>query len=187
MAIKMSDEIIDYVKIPKDRIAVLIGKKGTTKAKIEKYIGIKLSVDSDDGLVTIIVPPEPKDPLAILKAKNIVKAIGRGFSPKDALFLLEDSYLLEVIDLREYELTKKAMIRQKGRVIGSEGSMKIAIEKFLNVKLAIYGKTISIIGERDNVIAARNMVERILTGTPQSAVMHMLERKRMELLGGEFY
>ena len=39
-----------YVKIPRDRIAVLIGKDGKTKEMLEGH-GIKITVDSSTGEV----------------------------------------------------------------------------------------------------------------------------------------
>lgn len=174
----MSNETVDYIKIPKERVGVLIGKNGATKSKIERYLGIHLDVESDEGLVTITIPENPKDPLAVLKIKNIVTAIGRGFSPRDALYLLEDTMLLQILDLSQMDLTEKARQRQKGRIIGRDGRMKTSIEKNLSVKISIYGKTVAIIGERESVTLAKTLIERLISGTPHSAIFHMLEKKK---------
>ena len=46
----MSEE---FVKIPQDRLGVLIGKDGEVKRLIEKKLSIKLEIDSEEGLVNI--------------------------------------------------------------------------------------------------------------------------------------
>ncbi|HUU06933.1 MAG TPA: KH domain-containing protein, partial [Thermoplasmata archaeon] len=41
------------VRIPKDRIGVLIGRKGGIKAQVEARTGVRITVDSEEGDVTI--------------------------------------------------------------------------------------------------------------------------------------
>jgi len=41
-----------YVKIPTERVGVLIGKNGEIKEKIEGY-GVKLEIDSKEGEIKI--------------------------------------------------------------------------------------------------------------------------------------
>ncbi|RLF40506.1 MAG: RNA-processing protein, partial [Thermoplasmata archaeon] len=42
-----------YVRIPRDRIGVLIGHKGEVKEEIERKTKIKLKIDSNSGEVQI--------------------------------------------------------------------------------------------------------------------------------------
>ena len=49
-------------RVPKDRIAVLIGKSGKTKKKMERALGGKLTIDSQTGDVSIYWEDEP-DPV----------------------------------------------------------------------------------------------------------------------------
>ena len=37
------------IRIPEDRIGVLIGKSGNTKSEIEKKCSVSLEIDSDSG------------------------------------------------------------------------------------------------------------------------------------------
>ncbi|MEM4186790.1 MAG: hypothetical protein QW801_05905, partial [Candidatus Caldarchaeum sp.] len=69
------------VNIPKERVGVLVGEDGMVKARIEKNLGVVLSVNSEDGTVVInLAKPagEGGDPTALFKARDIVTAIGRG-------------------------------------------------------------------------------------------------------------
>ena len=72
-------EMEEHLKIPLNRIGVIIGKKGTTKARIEKLTQTSLSIDSESGDITIKPTEDLDDPTKVWTARDIVKAIGRGF------------------------------------------------------------------------------------------------------------
>ena len=88
------------VRIPSERIGVLIGKGGETKDIIEKRTGVKLMVDSEEGDVEID-HSHALDPSMAIVVSNVVTAIGRGFSPTKALKLLENDCYLSVLDIRD--------------------------------------------------------------------------------------
>ncbi|OYT66754.1 MAG: hypothetical protein B6U65_04890 [Candidatus Wolframiiraptor sp. EX4484-121] len=71
------------VNIPRERVGVLIGPKGSVKRRIEDELGVRLTIDSEGGSVRIELkkpPEEGGDPVALFKARDVVEAIGRGFS-----------------------------------------------------------------------------------------------------------
>ena len=41
------------IRIPEDRVGVLIGKSGKTKSKIEQTCSVKLDIDSENGEVQV--------------------------------------------------------------------------------------------------------------------------------------
>ena len=90
-----------YIKIPRERIGVLIGHEGETKKTLEERSKVHLTIDSKLGEVQID-DTESTDPLMGLKTENIVQAIGRGFSPEHALKLLDDDAYFLMFDLRDY-------------------------------------------------------------------------------------
>lgn len=164
------------VKIPQDRIGVLIGHKGTVKWDIEKRSKCKITVDSNEGEAYIEVA-EDGDPLRALRVAEMIKAIGRGFSPEVAVSLLDDpSLLFEVISLSH--LTQKTLKRIKGRIIGRNGRTRRAIEDLAGVEISIYGKTISVIGDYHRLKAAHDALEMLINGAPHSSVYSFLERIR---------
>ena len=55
-----------YLKIPVERIGVLIGKNGENKEKIEKRTNVKINIDSKLGEITI-EDQNIDDPLNIIK------------------------------------------------------------------------------------------------------------------------
>ncbi|WP_290597923.1 MULTISPECIES: KH domain-containing protein [unclassified Archaeoglobus] len=165
------------IEIPEDRIGALIGKEGEIKRLIEEKTGCKLRVSSKFGFVKV----ECEDALGFMRARDVVTAIAHGFSPEIALRLLDDEMLvLEVIDLSTI-VSESAMRRIKGRIIGKEGKMRRQIEDMLNVNISIHGKHVAIIGEAENVAAAREAIMMLVDGAQHSTVIKFMERKRREL------
>src|SRR2546429_9606205 len=86
--------------IPKDRVGVLVGLGGIVKSTIEERLFVDLKIDSPSGALEIGVKPYAPDPSGALEAKDIVLAIGRGFSPERAFRLFGEENQLEIIDLK---------------------------------------------------------------------------------------
>ena len=87
----------EHIKVPQDRIGVIIGVEGNVKKVIEEKTGCKMSVDSESGSVIIESDAEP---IKALKASETIKAIARGFSPDKAFKLLDnEDLMLDVLDL----------------------------------------------------------------------------------------
>jgi ribosomal RNA assembly protein len=172
-----------FVKVPRERIGALVGPDGRVKVNIEKKLSIRLRIDSQTGDIQITLMPTAQDPTVLFRAKEIVAAIGRGFSPEHAFRLLEDDEtMLEVIDLREtVGRSQSDMKRLKGRVIGKEGKTRRIIEELTEANISVYGHTISIIGEIDQVEIAKEAVRMLIRGSLHGTVYRFLHRKRREL------
>ena len=164
---------METVMIPIDRIAVLIGTRGSSKREIEAKTGAKLQID-EEGQVLI----NARETYAEYITKEIVKAVGRGFSPETALRLCDGDYYLKVINLEEALGSEKAVDRQKARIIGENGRTKEMIEECSGAKVCIYGGTVSFIGLIDEISLATEAVEKLLDGKPHSVVYKFLEHGR---------
>jgi ribosomal RNA assembly protein len=172
-----------FTKIPKDRIGALIGPDGKVKAAIEKRLSVELTIDSEAGDVTITLAKEDSDPSQLFRAKEVVTAIGRGFSPDRAYRLISDEdAALEVIDLREiFGRSPSDLQRVKGRIIGQEGKTRRIIEELTEADVSVHGHTVSIIANIDQMDVAREAVQMLLQGSEHSTVYRFLHRKRREL------
>ena len=177
----------EYLKIPRERVGVVIGKEGSVKQKIENITHTKINIESETGSISISPTPEMEDPLSIWKARNIVRAIGRGFSPDVSLKLLDDNYIFDVIRLPDFVgKSKKAMKRQKGRIIGKEGRTREIIKEMTDTDVSVYGKTVSLIGDIEKIMIAKEAIEMILEGIRHKTVYAFLEKKRHEMKIREF-
>jgi ribosomal RNA assembly protein len=172
-----------FIKIPKDRIGALIGPEGRVKERIEKQLSLVMGVDSETGDVTLTLAPNAEDPSVLFRAKEVVTAIGRGFAPDRAFRLLQDEdALLEVIDLREFfGRSSSELERIKGRIIGQEGKTRRIIEELTDAEVSVYGHTVSIIADAEEMDIAREAIQMLLQGRLHSSVYRFLHKKRREL------
>jgi len=159
--------MLDFVSIPEDRKAVLIGANGETKKKIEKLTKTKILVREN-----IEIEGEALD---VLKTKEIVKAIGRGFSPEISLQLTKEDNVLFITKISGSEKTSKRLL---SRVIGSHGKAKKNIEFLTGTHVSIYGKTISVIGKYEDAVKAKDAIDSILSGSRHGYVYKNLESKK---------
>jgi len=164
------------IKIPRERIAVLIGKNGEIKKKLETATGVNIKIDSKEGDVFI----EGEDALQLYMIRDIIRAISRGFNPEIALLLLKQDYVFELIDITRY-VKENHMLRIKGRIIGKEGKARKIIEELTGSFISVYGKSICIIGELESVRLCKRALESLLQGAPHSVVYKWLEKRRKEM------
>jgi ribosomal RNA assembly protein len=166
------------IRIPVDRVGALIGKSGKVKSQIEKSCFVKLNIDSETGEIEI-VSDGLIDQIQPFKAVEIVTAIGRGFSPQNAMKLMGEEYSLHVIDLRDFAGKSPQQIeRIKGRIIGEGGRARTNMENLTDTSICVYGKTVSIIGEPTQIKLAISAISSISNGSKHGAVYGRLEESR---------
>jgi ribosomal RNA assembly protein len=163
------------IRIPNDRIAVLIGKSGNVKLKIESLCHVALDIDGETGEVLLKTKGDVEK-IQPFKAMEIVTAIGRGFSPENAMTLLEGENALHVIDIREFAGKSNANIeRIKGRIIGEGGRARRNMENLSGTYISVYGRTVSIIGDSSKLRLAVDAISSISSGSLHGAVYTKLE------------
>jgi len=168
--------------IDKERIGVLIGEKGRVKKRIEELLDVKIEVDSKTGEVKILPKGERPDPLKLMKARDIVRAISYGFNPDVAMLLADDDMFLEVIDLKQHSSGRREdIIRIAGRVIGEKGKARRMIEELTGAHISIYRQYVAIIGNYDQVRIAKTAVEMLINGRQHATVYKYLVRARREM------
>lgn len=166
------------MKVGKDRIAVVIGKNGETKKLIEDQLGVKVELNSKTGDCNII-PDEENDsfgPLNVYTAQKIINAISRGFNPDKAMKLMEDEYDIAIFNLLKIlGKSERRLKRIKGRIIGRDGEIRKAIERYAESHVSVYGKTVSVIAKYEELLLAKKAIEMIINGMPHHTVLKFLE------------
>lgn len=172
-----------FIRIPKERVGVLIGPEGKTKKNIEDKLSVELQIESETGGVTVMLAENAEDPSLLFRAKDVITAIGRGFSPEHAFRLIRDEdAVLDVIDLRTiFGRSESNLKRVKGRIIGMNGKTRRIIEELTDTNVCVYGHTVSLIGNVEQVQAAREAIQMLINGSQHSTVYRFLHRKRREL------
>jgi len=167
-----------FARIPDDRIGALIGPGGRTKKEIVARTGARLDIDTQEGEVAISSPDA--EPMRAMKARDIVVAIGRGFSPERAMRLLKDSDYLAILDIKfttgKHE--KAALRRIRARAIGTRGRARSRLEDLSGCSISVYGSTVALIGDEEQLDRGTHAVELLLKGSEHSTVFHFLARAR---------
>ena len=161
-------------RVPKDRIAVLIGSKGTTAKAIREACGCEdLFINSETGDVEVHWGDAGSyDPVKAMKLPDVIKAIGRGMAPKAAIRLFDDQHFFEMVDLRDFVGKRSNRQRQiRSRIIGSQGKVRRLIENLTDTEITIYKSTVVIIGEEEGLFAARQAIEMLAGGSEHGSVL----------------
>ena len=168
-------------RVPKDRIAVLIGSKGATAKSIRNASGCQeLNIDSETGDVEVKWGEAGSyDPIKAMKLPDVIKAIGRGMAPKAAIRLFDDQHFFEMVDLRDFVGKRSNQQRRiRSRIIGSQGKVRKLIEGLTDTEITIYKSTVVIIGEQEGLSAARQAIEMLAGGSEHGSVLGYLEKDR---------
>ncbi len=168
------------IRIPRERVGVIIGSEGNTRRELQSISGISINIDSEGEV--IVYDTEDSDPLMVLKIVDVIRAIGRGFSPDRAMRLFQDDEYLEMVDLKEFAGRKgNQLARVRSRLIGSEGKTRALIEDLTGSYMSIYGNSVSLIGDSITLPVAKHAVEMLLRGSEHSTVYRYLEKQRPRL------
>ena len=162
--------MIKNIKIPEERLPIIIGVKGSTKRQIQRKTETKIKVDEE---ITI-----EGESLNVLDAENVIKAIGRGFSPDIAYELLKEDTAFSITELPR-DARQRARI--KSRLIGTGGKSRRNIERLTGTYVSVYGKTVCLIGKYENIYFAEQAIKKIIDGLPHRLVYEFLEGKQNEL------
>lgn len=162
------------LRIPEDRVAVLIGEDGESKELIEDLTGTEITVEENSVSIE-------GEPLEERNAKRMVRAIGRGFSPEKAQKMAERDVGIMLVDVSDFDSNASRQRELKGRVIGRDGETRRHIEKEANVDISIYGSTVGVIGKTENLEVAREAIRMLLGGSSHSTAYRYLEKNQVRV------
>lgn len=162
--------MIKKIRIPEERIPVLIGKGGRTKYRIQRLTHTKIDVGEETTL--------EGEAVDVMTAENIIKAIGRGFSPEASELLYKEDSTLDIIQLPK---ERKELNRIKSRLIGTGGKCRRNIENLTKTRISVFGRTVSVIGPYDNVRFAAEALQRLIKGDTHSFVYRFLEENQEKM------
>lgn len=167
------------VKIPDDRIGVIIGKNGKVKTEIQDKCGVAIDIDSENGNAIISSTSKPIIEMEPFKAVEIVSAIAKGFSPERAYRLLGEEEVLQLVDLRDYAgKSANSLSRIKGRIIGESGKSRKTIEDISGALISVYGHTVGLIGTFEEIKLATEAVTMLSKGRSHASVYNMLQEAK---------
>ncbi|MBR9681119.1 MAG: RNA-processing protein [Candidatus Altiarchaeota archaeon] len=159
--------------IPENRIGRLIGKRGIVKRDIEKKLSVKMRII--DSSVTI-----KGDSLNVLRAEDIVKAIGIGFPIEDVYTLFDEQNQFMRFDIED-AVPPAHLKRLMGRIIGEKGKTKIRLQELTGVKIHITEDDVAGIGEPLQLQALKEGLEKLIQGGTHASVYKHIEMRMATL------
>jgi len=162
---------MEHILIPAARAHVLKDAMAT----IEKKMQCKIIIEGKNEVII------EGDAYAEYATKNIVQAIARGFKLNTAFKLLNEDYFFESIDVGDIASNKVKKKRMVARIIGTDGKAKIYMEEVSGAAIEIYGDTISLIGNIDEIRIAKAGINILLDGGKHSTAYAVMEKERRKL------
>jgi ribosomal RNA assembly protein len=171
-----------YVKIPQERLGAVIGEEGSVKMEISRRLGVSIAIDTENSVAVIEPESGSTPPINVIKAAEIVKAIAYGFTPDKAMSLLNEDYVLLVVDLKEFTGDKENHLRRvKGRIIGEGGRARRTLEELTGTYIVVGEYHVAIIGEYERAMATKEAIEMLAQGRMHSTVYKHLNTLMRDL------
>lgn len=171
-----------FIKVPGERIGVLIGRKGAVIGKIKQECRVNVDVESESGNVIVRYDSSSLIEGNPFKAMEIISAIARGFSPERAFKLLDEDVVFQLLDIRDYVgNSQSSMNRLKGRIIGERGKSRRTIEELSGADVSVYGHTVGFIGIFEAIKVAVEAIVLLSKGSSHRSVYAMLQNYRRKL------
>jgi RNA-binding protein PNO1 len=166
------------VAVPAHRYAPLKSHWMALYEPLTKELGLQVRMNLKQRAVELRTSDRTRDRTALQRGYEFVEAFLLGFAVEDAVALLRfddlriDSF--EVQDVRR--LQGDHLARAIGRVAGTGGRTKFAIENACRVRIVLAGPKIHILGGHMQVRLARDAICSLILGAPPGKTYEKLRR-----------
>ncbi|MBI2043550.1 RNA-processing protein [Candidatus Pacearchaeota archaeon] len=138
------------------------------KRTLEKELNVKITNSGKE----ISISGESVDEYV---AEKVIDAINLGFPLSVALEIKSEDFTFEVINIKDYT-KRKDMGAIKARIIGKEGKTLRTLNNLTDCNFEILGHEVGIIGDSENIEAARQAIISLIQGAKQANVYAYLEK-----------
>ena len=151
-------------KLISEKIARILKNKRT----LEKELNIKITNAGKEVSIT-------GDSIDEYVAEKVLEALNLGFPLMVALEIKSEEFTFEVINIKDYT-KKKDFPRIKARIIGKGGKTLRTLNNLTGCSFEILGHEVGIIGDAENIEAARQGIISLIQGAKQANVYAYLEK-----------
>lgn len=110
-------------------------------------VKIACELDLVEGSMTVRTTSATTDPYIILKARDLLKLIARSIPVVQALKILKDEWVCDIVKIGGIVRNKERFIKRRQRLLGQEGSTLKALELVTGCFILVQGNTVSIMSE----------------------------------------
>jgi len=108
-------------------------------------------------------------------AERVLRALDFPFLLDDALILVNEDYLFEVLNIKDHTYRKDLNVI-KGRLIGTKGKTLRVLKELSNCEIAVKDNRVAIIGKAESIKEAEQAVISMIQGSKQGNVYSYLEK-----------
>ena len=142
--------------------------------------GIKAELDLLEGSMKVKTTLKTIDPYAIIKARDIIKALARSVPYQMALSLQEDEIFCDVIKIKSFVRDKQRFVKRRQRLIGPNGETLKALEILTECYILVQGSTVTIIGHYRKIKVASRVVEDVMKNVhPVYIIKELMIKKEL--------
>ncbi len=163
-----------------ERINVFIGKSGSMKRIFEKRLECDIEVDSSTGKVNA----KSDNSVNLFVLGNMIGAINMGHNPENALMLMDETFVVDNIDVKNYEKNIDRLKIIMGRIIGKEGITRKTIEDITKCKVSVHDHIVSVIGPYENTMLVHEALDMLIKGAAHKSLYSFLERNKENINKG---
>lgn len=140
------------------------------KKLLEKELNVIISVNGKE----IILSGDPEEEYI---AEKVIEAMNFGFPLQNALSIVKEEFLFEVLNIKDYT-NQKNFERVRGRIIGKEGKALKTLCNISNCHIELAGNKLGIIGEAECIRNVEEACKLLIKGTKHANVYAYLEKHK---------
>ena len=136
-------EFSTYVPIEYEESIVFMWPQ--VRKGLDKF-GIICILDLHGKIMKIRTTEETKSEQHILKARDLLKLLSRGFPGEEALLILRDNYECDFIKIGESVVSKVEFKKRRQRIIGPDGNTLKALELLTRCYIHVHANVVCVVG-----------------------------------------